>query len=425
MNLTLLTQLATGGATASTATATKTGEYDEHHRAQARAEGRPTERMLTPGIFGAMKKDSAVDVALVWTDQSGSLSYFCARESRTPVRLTIAALDLALALPARDQNDPTARYSGLDTPRRLIVSDHQTLRRLMAWVKVAASSAPADDYEAASVHRRLTVASRLVASTRLIVLTRALTRKFWLGAQYDPEDFGAWRRAFGFGAGATTMSVMAGLVDLASEGRVHPEWARQAFAAESFALLSAGYPGLRSAVAAFGRVETADTATRAIMMTDPLLHERSLMDGSLSSLRILNVADKSFTAVVSTPFKLRAGKQILLIDPHSPDPGAWADTMLQGVTVARLGGQDQLIATIATASSRARSNLSTIIAGALASNGRNLLVAESPYLPFAKADSGAARWTAASATRMEADAAAGKPRRDIPLDVIVAGAPTI
>lgn len=413
----------TTGATPGRASATAVKDYDDAKRAHARAEGRPTERMMAPGIFGEPRDKAPVDSAMVWTDQSGSLSYFCARDARTPVKLTIGALDLALALPPRDANDPTAKYNGLDIPRRLIVSDHQTLRRLTAWAKVAASAAAPDDYQAGSVHRRLVVSSHLVASTRLIVLTRALARKFWLSGQYDTEDFGSWRRAFGFGAGASVLSVMNGLVDLASEGRVWGAWSREAFNAESYALMSAAFPGARSAVAAFGRVETADTATRAIMTTDPLLQERALLEGSLSSLRILNVTQKTFTASVSSPFKLRAGKQVLLINPREGGPGGFAETSLLGVSVARLGGQDQLIATIGIGSGRSKTG--PVLAEALAHPSRKLLVCENPYLPHGRSDASASRWTQHGAARIEADAADAKPRRDIPLDVIVAGAPTL
>jgi hypothetical protein len=405
------------------ATSTLASDFDDKHRAQARAAGRPLERTAAPGIFGQMRKDADVDVAMVWTDASGSLAYFCARESRTPVRLTIHALDFALGLPPKDLEDQAAHYAGLVTPRRLIVSDHQTLRRLIAWVKVAASTAPDGDFEAISVHRRLILASHLVASTRLVVLTRALARKFWLGSQYDPEDFGAWRRAFGFGAGATLVSVMTGLVDQASEGHVHSPWAVEAFGAESYALMSASFSGMKSAVAAFRRVQTADTATRAILTTDPLLRERAILDGSVCTMRILNKTDKSFTAVVSTPFKFRPGKKILLIDPTSDAPGAWAETTLQAVTVSQMDGQDQLIAQVAC-SQKSGTSLSKVIDAVMALPGRTAMASESPYLPFSGADSRAVRWTQHASERIDADAAEARPRRDIPLDIIVAGAPT-
>lgn len=420
--MTTLTLASTGRGTP-----TPIQEYDESRRAQARAAGRPVERTLAPGFFGELRDGGLVDVAMVWTDESGNLVYFCADESRTPTRLTIEALDLALTLPARATDERAAAYAGLVTPRRLIVSDHTTLRRVMAWVNVTSSTAPEGDYLASSVGRRLSVASRLVASTRLVVLTRALTRKFWLGAQYDPEDFLAWRRAFGFGSGATIQSVMAGLVDLASEGRVFAKWAREAFSSESFALMSASYPGLRAAVSTFRRIEAADTATRAILATDPLLRERALLDGSVSSLRILNVTERSFTATVSTPFKLRPGKTVLLIDPTDTAPGGWAETGLEAVTVNRIGDQDQLVVRITGASSRSKTNLRAMIADAQTNGSRSLLITESPYMPFGRADSKADRWTQPSALRIEVDTAkfAATGRRDIPLDIIVAGAPTV
>ena len=408
-------------------TSTVICEYDETQAAKARAAGRPVERTMAPGFFGALREQGDVDTAIVWTDESGNMVYFCAAESRVPTRLTIAALDLALTLPPRASDERAAAYAGLVTPRRLIVSDHQTLRRVMAWVKVASATAPEGDYLAASVGRRLLVASRLVASTRLVVLTRALARKFWLGTQYDPEDFVAWRRAFGFGSGATLQSVMAGLVDLAAEGRVFGKWAREAFNSESFALLSASYPGLRAAVATFRRIEAADTATRAILATDPLLRERALLDGSVSSLRILNVTDRSFTATVSTPFKLRPGKRVLLIDPRFDGPGGWAETALEAVTVNQVLGQDQLVVRVSGAPDRSRSNLRATILSAEADPSRSLLITDSPYLPFAQAGVKADRWTQPSALRIEADTAAKGTtgRRDIPLDVIVAGSPTL
>lgn len=404
------------------ATATPVTEYDAHRRAQARAAGQPIERTVAPGIFGAMREGGTVDLVMVWTDENGSLACYCPTEDRAPTKVTINALDRALTLPPRDANAPDARHPDLETPRRLVVADHATLRRLMAWVKVVASTCPPDDHTPASVYRRLQVASRLVASTRLVILTRALARKFWLPSQYDPEDFGAWRRAFRYGSGATTVSVMKGLIDLASEGRVFGKWARDAFTSESFALQSAAYSGLRSAVAAFRRIENADTAARAILATDPLLTERGMLDGTLSRLRILNRESEHFTATVTTPFKLRAGKTILLIDPDATDPGEWAETALQAVTVHRMGDQDQLVVKVA-ATTRARTNLSSLLNRVTAAGAsRALFVTEAPYLPFGTSDARASRWTIAAQDRIDTDRA--RPRRDIPLDVIVAGAPT-
>ena len=414
-----ITTMAPDGRTAPSPVA----DYDAHRRAQARAAGQPIERTAAPAIFGAMKAGAPVDLAMVWTDEAGSLAYFCARETRSPTKLTIAALDRALALPPRDVDDPNAKYADLDQPRRLVVSDHATLRRMMGWVNVIAATAPADDYAAASVHRRLQVSARLVASTRLVVLTRALARKFWLPAQYDPEDFGAWRRAFRYGSGATTLSVMKGLIDLASDGKACTDWANRAFNAESYALMSAAYPGLRPAVAAFRRVETADTAARAILTTDPLMRERGLLDGSVSLLRIMQLAGGQFTATVAQPFKLRAGKSILLVDPDQDSPGEWAESTLTGVTVQRVGGEDTLLVTVA-AGGRAK-KLGALLEKVMRPGGRRALyVTEAPYLPFSQSDSKATRWTTPTAARIENDHAKGAPRRDIPLDVIVAGAPT-
>ncbi len=406
-------------------TETPVAEYDASRRTQARAAGQPVERTLAPSIFGSLRLGDDVDLAMVWTDENGTLVHYCPRDNRAPTRVTIDALDRALTLPPRDPNDPDARHRDLENPRRLVVPDYQTLRRLAAWVNIKASTAAADDHTPASVYRRLQVASRLVSSTRLIVVTRALARKFWLPAQYDPENFGAWRRAFRYGSGATTLSVMTGLVDLACEGKVHAKWSREAFNSESYALLSAMYPGLRSAVAAFRRIETADTASRAILTTDPLLRDRGVLDGSVSTLRVLNIEQGRFTAVASTPFKLRAGKSILLMDPDADDVNSGAETRLEAVTVARLDDSDQLIATVSAPTSRKPSNLSKLVQKVTGRGGQRMFhVTEAPYLQFISADSRASRWTVASTARLDLDRAEGKPRRDIPLDVIVAGAPT-
>jgi hypothetical protein len=128
---------------------------------------------------------------------------------------------------------------------------------------------------------------------------------------------------------------------------------------------------------------------------------------------------------VSTPFKLRAGKRVLLIDPAQDDTGAWAETQLQSVTVARVADQDTLIAQVASSEHRSRSNLRAIINAGLLGPGRTLLITEAPYLPFDGNTTKANRWTQPAAVRIDADKASGRPRRDIPLDVIVAGSPTV
>lgn len=417
---------------------TTVDEYDAGQRAKARAAGRPTERTSAPGIFGVQRAGGTVDPAYVWTDESGALAYFCPADMRTPGRVDVHALDKALVLPPRDANAPEALYPDLENPRRLIVADQPTLRRLLAWVKVAASTAAPDDFTAAAVHRRLTVASRLEASTRLVVLTRALQRKFWLGSQYDAADFGSWRRAFGFGRGATLVSVLQALTDLASEGRVHARWSAEAFNNESYGLIASGRPGPRAAISAFRKVEAANTAARAILTLDPLILDRGLLDGTVSTLRVLNDADQAFTAVLSVPSPVRPGRTVRLLRPGNTDPNEEIEVTLEAVSVARINGQDQLIGKFvkprhARGAGRSRSErdeasrrrrLDVLLQDVTLAGNRTLLVTDAPFLPFQRSTHSAARWTTPGATRAAQDKAEGIARRDVPLDVIVAGAPS-
>ncbi|WP_460702932.1 hypothetical protein [Myceligenerans halotolerans] len=339
-------------------------------------------------------------------------------------RLTARLLDKALVMPEKVTTDHTP-YPDLERPRRLIVADEATMRRVVEaadrWARPArADRGTSPDGFEASLPFRLRLALGLVASTRVVVLTRALARQYWLPSGLHSDTLASWSTAFGIAPDEQTADVLDHLMQRVRDGSTNNKWARHAFKSESAALSAARFRGLRSAVTVYGRASAADTATRAILTADPLLLERGVLDGSVSRLRVLNLYDESFTASVSLPFRLRPGKLVLLADPTVPDASDWAETTLQAVRVETIGTQD--LVTVRIAGATRKSKLSRLIEHVARRPGREMYMTEAPYLPF-RTDTQAKRWTQRPATRRANDTAAGTTVREVPLDVLIAGAP--
>lgn len=398
--------------------------YDSARRARAREAGEPIRRTKAPGIIAStIAAAGSVDDVAVWLDERGTLRTCLLAKPGRPARLTARLLDKALVTPERGDNPV---YPDLARPRRLIVADEVTARRLLGaaqgWERAEKGTAGrALGGPAQSLPFRVQFALGLVASTRLVVLTRALSRCYWLPAGLDPDALTSWRQAFGIGGSEPAAGAITRLAERAREGATNRAWERHAFKSESAALNAARFRGLRAAVTVYSRAAAADAATRAILTTDPLLLERGMIDGSVSRLRMLNVHEATFTASVSLPFRLRPGKQVLLVDPQAGDANtASAETTLQAVRVETIDGHDLVTVRIAGASRK--SHLSRLIENVARRPSRELYVAEAPYLPF-HADTLATRWTQKPGARQAADAALGMTKRDVPLDVLIAGAP--
>ncbi|MFC8797251.1 hypothetical protein ACFT2C_05935 [Promicromonospora sp. NPDC057138] len=399
-------------------------QYDAARRADARDAGTPMRRTRAPGIFGqGGAVGGSVDDVGVWADGRGTLRTCLLGEPGRSARLTARLLDKALVMPEKDKESGSGVYPDLERPRRLVVPDDATMRRVIgaaeAWARRGVGTGGAGDM-ARSLPFRLHLALGLVASTRVVVLTRALSRSFWLPAGLDGGVLASWQRAFGVPPSEGGPGLLGYLAKRARDGSTSTTWAGHAFRSESAALTAARFRGLRAAVTVYGRAAAADAATRAILTADPLLLERGTLDGTVSRLRMLNLYEDSFTASVSLPFRLRPGKQVLLVDPRAGDGDEWVETTLLSVHVETVAGRDLVTVRVAGATRKGR--LSRLIETVAQRPARELYVMDAPYLPF-RTDTLATRWTQRAEARRAGDAALGLAAREVPLDVLIAGAP--
>jgi hypothetical protein len=111
---------------------------------------------------------------------------------------------------------------------------------------------------------------------------------------------------------------------------------------------------------------------------------------------------------------------VLLVDPRAGDGDEWVETTLQSVHVETVAGRD--LVTVRVAGATRKGHLSRLIETVAQRPARELYVTEAPYLPF-RTDTLATRWTQRAEARRAGDQALGMTRRDVPLDVLIAGAP--
>lgn len=382
--------------------------YDMDRRRQARAEGRPIERTSFPSIYGRFAAEREPAVSLVWVD-GGSLRMVVPGVADEPVAPRPDLLDLATRLPTeRDEHGDTVEAFC----SRLVVAERAALGRLNGLLTVWASGKDEERAAlAAQVRRRIAYSTALTNPTRVVTLTRALATRFWLPSNLDADSFGAWRRAFGFGLRASDASVLAELVRLASEGPVHKD-AGQAFRNESFGMSAAGWPTRLNDARAFHNATQADLAAQTIFAEDTALRGRNLLDGSVTALTVVSVDGRKIIGQTTGSVTQRAGKKARITVERGSRPGPFP-VSIKGVGAAMVGGQDVLKVRLDLSDRKANQP------GPI-SHGDTLYMSDDPFYSFAGVQSDS-RWLVKPQDRMDRDREAGVARREVPLDVIVAG----
>lgn len=281
-----------------------------------------------------------------------------------------------------------------------VVADPYTFSKL----QVMGDNMPSNDFK--SLSRRLKISRGLPGSVKLPILTDALSYRYWMQDGLAENSVEDWAEAFGL-TGQKMPALLRTLIDLASQGRTtgnlgYDKSAKALMSLETKLMEQCQYSGISTDIYVYQMLEAFNSKANGLRAVDPGLLEIHAMDGQACKLVPMNVAHATFTASVSSPFKLKEGREVRLTDGISI-----ATTTLEAL---RFGG-GVLHAVLSTPSRRSEGPL--MISRAKAGNGVLYAVEgvfESRGKPLQKK-----RWLGGDVERI-----AG---RDVPLDVALAGAP--
>lgn len=360
--------------TATTATPqTNIAEYRRQERTRAESLGAPQDR----GLFPTIHRIVTGRIFLRGT----KLTYQA--DGQQPETLTGAVLDTVLG----------------ESTGSTVVADEATFSQV--WK--LATAAPLPDARS----RRMKILKSLDSSTKLPILTRALARRYWLPADKDETDLGDWAEAFNLRAPSTSLTMKA-LIERAStsrcpQGEYERDFDRMA-THEASILEGAQYTGIRSDCSIFSRLQSHEALQKGLRLRDRGLLPLHVLDGQACRIVPMNVNEFTFTASVSSPFKMKEGSVLQILDTA----GSITETRLESLRF----GSGEMHAVFKTPT--ARSGGRSLVEDAKRQKS-SLYVVEKPFdLPGKGLKN--RRWFEKEIPVIEG--------REVPMDILLAGAPT-
>ena len=195
-----------------------------------------------------------------------------------------------------------------------LVADETTLKRMAYFAEEAdeirAEEAGEDDKQFNLV-RRLGLIRALSRSMKLPVLTDVLAYRYWLPDGLPMEKLESWGRAFQLNA-PTTVLTMRNLLPLALDGDrgsllAYESSANSVKNVEQRMMASAMYKGVSADCTVFSQLEQFGELETGLRTMDPGLLDMHVIDGQVCRLYPVDMDGESFTATVSSPFKLKEG----------------------------------------------------------------------------------------------------------------------
>lgn len=380
-------------------------DYDRARRTEATAAGKPLPRMDLP----------AVPTGISWQYRLAHLT------ASGTLMIDTASRDQGTGKFAKQNSEPATiallqEILSADG-ESLIAADTRTMNRIVTLATDEARDAPSGDWSAANVRNALRYGRGMAYPARVVVLTEALARKFYLPDTGNQNVLADWLSAFGYAPGAAVGIGMARLLAAAqstsdettpSVEKLKSEVIRN----EALGMNSAQYSGLRSQTVSYRYAERHAVAAAALMSLDPVLATRNELAGVLHRVAIRLQGAQEIQAALGGGFSIREGREVVLIDPQTFRA---TEFRLSKVRVVDEPGGKVLVGTF----SGARSRRVTDFTGAKAYP--HLLAVEAPFIARS-GESGAKRWTQTAEQRK---AEHPRPVREVPLDIALAGAPTI
>lgn len=265
-------------------------DYRQQSRQDAAEHGRPIDRSAFPGLL---------------VETTGMI--FIARD---------VLMYHPLGSPAVPLTADMLNAQLVEMDSSIVVADAGTLSALAAF----AESAPASDPGA--LRRRLAILAALGDSVKLPVLTKALATRYWLPDGLDEESLADWAEALEV-KGPTNQITMRSLIALARDGMRleslnYEKTVSSIEALERRMMDSAVYSDVGNDCTMLERLEVHNAKITGLRALDPGLLEMHMIDGQVSRVTPLGVTFTTFTAKVSSPFKLKEGRDgVRLTDGYS------------------------------------------------------------------------------------------------------------
>lgn len=389
----------------SPASASQLARFDGAARARAKKAGKPLRRSHFPTVFAEPAK-------LIFSSGGRLVVSDPVRGGAGQQRPEPLTADKFAALMRRPDSLEEDRGKPLDC---LVISDASVMTRVTRMV--AAQLAQTDGSKPGTpsdpgreqferLERQLAFRAGLPGSVALPVLTESLSLSFWLPAGYDPANIHDWVAAFSPTSTRVDPSAMPRaltfLADACHSGmaRLPRDLASKLPWEEKRGLSLSRWTGQKMTCLAFKSATTLTTIHATIRASDPLLVDRNKIAGAVAELTIRGIAATSCTADVSGQLKVKEGTRVQVASAD----GATAEGTLRKIMVAQ-----DTIRVVLTFSPRQFG-----LVRECHQRQEPVYLSELPYLPFGgPALSG--RWMGGTADQIN---------REVPVDVVLAGAPS-
>ena len=207
--------------------------------------------------------------------------------------------------PARPLTEDILNVQMVAIDSSTVISDKGTMSRLKAFAAAGTGS------DAHDLRRRIDVLGSFTESVKAPVLTGALSSRYWLPEDMDEDSLGDWADALDV-KGPTQATTLRSLMTLARDG-ITPlgmnfdKEVKKLESRERDMLDSAVYSDVGSDCVLLERLEGHDAIATGLRVLDPALLDFHMLDGQVSRVQPLGVTHKTFSAKVSSPFKLKEG----------------------------------------------------------------------------------------------------------------------
>lgn len=270
--------------------------YDVAQRAAATRAGAPTPRMTGPSaplVVNLAGPDNGPEPAaganyLWWDNDARAL--MAARWGGDTEKII----------------DPQTLLALLEGNQSLTVDSRSTVGRALAMCRRHKTP------EAFTLQRVMTLASSLPTSSRMPILTDALSAKFWMPTAGDPRSLTAWAQALDL-ADLPALDAMVAMRRMVCSQAQSARMTRIA-KAEAYMLASARFSGLTNACSTYSSAESINDMWAVVCCTDPLLSGRGVLEGTVAHLSPMTLEEQTFTAALTSPMKLRVGKEVVLMN---------------------------------------------------------------------------------------------------------------
>ena len=303
--------------------------------------------------------------------------------------------------PARPLTEDILNVEMVGINSSTVISDEGTMSRLKAFAGAGKGR------DAQDLRRRIDVLGSFSESVKAPVLTRALASRYWLPEGLDEASLDDWAEALDV-KGPTQAITLRSLMSLARDG-IRPtgmnfdEEVKKLEATEREMLDSAVYSDVASDCLLLERLEGHDAISAGLRVLDPALLDLHMLDGQVCRVRPLGVTTKTFSAKVSSPFKLKEGG-VRLTDGKA----------VRASTLSHLSyGEGVLHAVFDIPNSKMTNNVSEMVENAYAGYGA-LYATEKLFVGSARKLQNR-RWLGGEVEPVKG--------RKVPLSVILAGAP--